>query len=428
MSTALPILLDFDHVGDLDWSALLPEAQRARDLLESGGGPGSEMTGWLDLPTRTTEREIERVEAAAERIRREDALVVVGIGGSYLGAKALIDALGDPRNVGFPIHFAGWQLDGTDHASLLRHLADRRYAVNAVSKSGTTTEPGVAFRLLLDDLESRFDRAEVDRLITATTDASRGALRTLAERRGWATFPVPDDVGGRYSVLTPVGLLPAAAAGLDIRALLDGAREAADALRDPTADPASNPALCYAAFRQAAYRAGRKLEALLISAPGLRSLGGWWQQLYGESEGKRQGGLFPVPVQLTTDLHSLGQWLQQGERIACETGLDVIDGDELTVPASETSDDRLGYLAGRTVHEIGRVALAATLEAHSADGSPCLRLELRQVSEQTVGALLYFFEYACAISAYTMGVNPFDQPGVEAYKKNMHRLLGKPSE
>ncbi|MBW2278613.1 MAG: glucose-6-phosphate isomerase [Deltaproteobacteria bacterium] len=427
MSVQQQILLDFEHVKDLDWTALLPEARRARELLESGDGPGNELTGWLDLPTRLTSGELDRIERQALDIRQHDALVVVGIGGSFLGAKALIDALRDPRQDAFPVHFAGWHLDGADHASLLRHLAEQRYAVNVISKSGTTTEPGVAFRLLLDDLETRFDREAVDQLVVATTDSSRGALRALADRRGWASFPVPHDVGGRFSVLTAVGLLPAAAAGLDVRALLDGAREMMDRLRNPANDsPSSNPALAYAAFRQAAYREGRKIETLLLSSPGLVSLGGWWQQLFGESEGKQQRGLFPVPVRLTTDLHSLGQWLQQGERVALETAIDVVEGDDLAVPASEAEHDGLSHLAQRPVHEIGRVALAATPEAHSADGAPCIRIEVPDTSPRTIGALLYFFEYACAISAYTMGVNPFDQPGVEAYKQNMHRLLGKP--
>jgi glucose-6-phosphate isomerase len=354
-------------------------------------------------------------------------MVVVGIGGSFLGAKALIDALADPRDDRFPIHFAGCHLDGADLAALLRHLSDKRYAVNAVSKSGTTTEPGVALRALLDELESRFDGEEVDRLVVTTTDASTGALRELSERRGWVSFPVPADVGGRFSVLTPVGLLPAAVAGLDIRSLLEGARQMMRALRSPADDdPSSNPALAYAAYRQAAYRAGRKVEALLTCSPRLSALAGWWQQLFGESEGKQGLGLLPVPVRITTDLHSLGQWLQQGERIALETAIDVVAGDDLVVPTTAESADGLDHLAGRAVHEINRVALAATLEAHAAGGTPCARIELPDISEHSLGSLLYFFEYSCALSAYTMGVNPFDQPGVEAYKQNMHRLLGKP--
>lgn len=429
MNAQATILLDFQHAGEIDWTGLLPEARRARELLESGSGPGGGFTGWLDLPSRTTADELDSIEQTAADIRRHDALVVVGIGGSFLGAKALIDAMRDPRNQGFPVHFAGWHLDGTDYASLLRHLAGRRYAVNAISKSGTTTEPGVALRLLLGDLESRFDAATVDRLVIATTDPADGALRGLADRRGWTSFPVPADVGGRFSVLTPVGLLPAAAAGINVHALLAGAGEMMDALRNPANDsPSSNPALAYAAFRLAAYRAGRKVEALLTCSPRLGSLADWWQQLFGESEGKQRRGILPVPIALTTDLHSLGQWLQQGERIALETAIDVVRGDDLTVPATESGGDGLGHLQGRRVHDVNRIALAATIEAHAADRTPCLRIEVPEISERTLGAMIYFFEYACGISAYAMGINPFDQPGVESYKQGMRRLLDEPSD
>jgi glucose-6-phosphate isomerase len=415
------IVLDLERTGTIDWSDLLPEARRARERLEAGTGPSAELTGWLDLPAQMNDEALAAIEGAAARIRATDALVVAGIGGSYLGARALIDALAGPD--GFEVLFAGNSLDAAYHQRLLQRLSGRRYSVDAVSKSGGTIEPSIALRLLLADLEARLPREQADQLIYATTGPS-GALAELADSRGWTVFPIPDGVGGRFSVLSAVGLLPAAAAGCDIRAIVAGARSAMEILRDPeNSDALGNPALAYAAFRQAAYRSGRKVEALLTCAPSLASLAGWWQQLFGESEGKDKKGALPQTIDLTTDLHSLGQWLQDGEPIAFETAIDAKTGHDLEIPSGGSTGGGPDHVAGKQLHTVNRAALAAALEAHADRGTPCLRIEIPEIAAGTIGALLYFFEYSCAISGYMLGVDPFDQPGVEAYKRNMRRLL-----
>jgi len=407
----------------LDRTKAAADVCRARQTLEHGSGPGAASTGWLELPARI-EPELDRLEEVAADLRRHEAVVVVGIGGSYLGARAVIEAFAAPFDPAPKVLFAGHHLDARYHRALLERLSGADYAVNVISKSGTTTEPGCAFRFLWDDLGRRGDRELASRVV-ATTDRARGALRELADAHGLRSFEVPDDVGGRFSVLTAVGLLPVAVAGIDIRALLAGARGMMERLRDPAADsPDTNPALAYAAFRLAAFRAGKRVEVLSTTAPHLGCLAEWWKQLFGESEGKGGQGLFPAALSLTTDLHSLGQWMQDGPRIVVETALDVVWEQPLAIPAMEGDRDGLGHLAGRTVHDVNRIALAATLEAHRDGGVPCCRLEIDRLDASHLGALLYFFEYACGVSAYALGVNPFDQPGVEAYKKNMHRLLG----
>jgi glucose-6-phosphate isomerase len=422
-----PLLsLDLSNAEGVSLDAVANDVRRARATLESGTGPGAGMLGWLELPRRQPTAEIARLRAIAERIRALDSLVVVGIGGSYLGAAAVMRALSGPFETGFPVLFAGHHLDADYYARLVAHLGDKRYAVNVISKSGGTTEPSIAFRLLWRDLARRFDAAELRRLVVVTTGASPSGLKRFQEQYGLEMFEVPPDVGGRFSVLSPVGLLPIAAAGHDIDALLDGAREALALLRDPArGDISSNPALAYAAFRLAAYRAGKKIEVLSSSTPRLGLLAEWWKQLYGESEGKGGRGLFPAAMSLTTDLHSLGQWMQDGERVVCETALDVVEGAPLDVPPIAGDIDGLGYLDGMPVHRVDRAALHATLAAHHDGGVPCLRMEIPRIDARTVGFLLYFFEYACGVSAYALGVNPFDQPGVEAYKKNMKALLAK---
>jgi glucose-6-phosphate isomerase len=418
--------LDFSSARGIELGAAAADVRRARETLESGGGPGAEMRGWLDLPRRQPAAEIARIRDLAARIRELDALVVVGIGGSYLGAAAVMRALGAPFAPGFPVLFAGHNLDADYYERLLAHLRDKRYAVNVISKSGGTTEPAIAFRLLWRDLSSRFPPAELKRLVFVTTGAKPSGLKRFQERHELEMLEVPDDVGGRFSALCPVGLLPIAAAGCDIDALLGGAREAMEAVRDPgRRDVASNPALAYAAFRLAAYRTGRKIEVLSSSTPRLGLLAEWWKQLYGESEGKGGKGLFPAAMSLTTDLHSLGQWMQDGERIVCETALDVVESAAIEVPPIEGDVDGLAYLNGLRVHHVDRTAMHATLKAHEDGGVPCLRMELPRIDARTIGYLLYFFEYACGVSAYALGVNPFDQPGVEAYKKNMKAMLAK---
>lgn len=422
MERDFTLRIDLDLAAGLDRSAAAGDVQRARRTLEDGSGPGSGMTGWLDLPTRM-EADLSRIEQVAASLREHDVVVVVGIGGSYLGARAVIEALGSPFGPAPKVLFAGHHLDARYHAALLERLSGADFAVNVISKSGTTTEPGCAFRFLWEELGRRFG-GELAARVVATTDRSRGALRQLADAHGLTSFEVPDDVGGRFSVLTAVGLLPVAVAGVDVRALLAGARGMMDLLRDPAADGVdSNPALAYAAFRLAAFRAGKRIEVLSATAPHLASLAEWWKQLFGESEGKGGQGLFPAALSLTTDLHSLGQWMQDGPRIVAETALDVREERPLAIPAMEGDGDGLGHLAGRAMHDVNRIALAATLEAHRDGGVPCCRLELDRMDASTLGALLYFFEYACGVSAYALGVNPFDQPGVEAYKRNMHRLL-----
>ena len=416
--------LDLSAAADLDLGAAEAQVRGARETLEKGTGPGASMRGWLDLPTRQTAVEIDRIAEIAARVRKLDALVVVGIGGSYLGAAAVMRALGAPFAEEFPVLFAGHNLDADYYERLLGHLAGKRYAVNVISKSGGTTEPSIAFRLLWRDLEGRFSRAELRDLVLVTTGAKPSGLKRFQEAFGLEMLEVPEDVGGRFSALSAVGLLPIAAAGCDIRALLDGAREAARDVRDPErGDAASNPALAYAAFRLAAYRAGKRIEVLSSSTPRLQLLAEWWKQLYGESEGKGGKGLFPAAMSLTTDLHSLGQWMQDGERIVCETALDVVESAALEVPPIDGDIDGLAYLNGQRVHHVDRTAMHATLAAHRDGGVPCLRMEIPRIDARTIGYLLYFFEYACGVSAYALGVNPFDQPGVEAYKKNMKAML-----
>ena len=419
------IKFDFKFAGE-GAGALLEEARQARTQLEERTGPGHEYLGWMDLPAKLDESALAPIKAAAEKIREQEALVVVGIGGSYLGARAVIEALVSPFDERFPIYYAGHQMDQSYHSQLLGALKEKRYAVNVISKSGTTTEPGLAFRFLHSDLAARYS-GDLKDLLYITTDATKGSLRPMADEQGYRAFTIPDDVGGRFSVFTPVGLLPIAAAGLDLDKLIGGARQMAERVRREAGSDLGNPALAYASYRNAQYRAGKKIEIFTSYQSNLHYLAEWWKQLYGESEGKGARGIFPAAVDLTTDLHSMGQWIQEGERTIFETVLDmVVSPDELKVPEDAENRDGLNYLAGRTLHEINRVALQATLRAHSSGDVPCARLEAPELNEEIMGALLYMFEYACGISAYVLGVNPFDQPGVEAYKTNMFRMLGKP--
>lgn len=421
------IKFDMEHSGRHPAKDVIEDAIRARQVLESRKGPGNDFLGWLDLPEKIDDALIRDVEEAASMIRKCDGLVVVGIGGSYLGARAVIDALTNPVQSDFPIHYAGHHLDSHYHSGLLENLSQKKYAINVISKSGTTTEPGLAFRFLWEDLSTRISHDEMKHHVVATTDAKKGSLRALSDKVGLKTFVIPDDVGGRYSVLTPVGLLPIAAAGLNVGEFVNGAREMMQLVRSSQGDsPDKNPALAYASYRNGVYRSGKKIEIMASYRPSLHHFSEWWKQLFGESEGKDGKGIYPASVDLTTDLHSMGQWIQDGERSIFETVIDVISSRSLKIPKKDEDSDGLNYLAGRDLHDVNRTALKATMEAHASGGVPVARLEVPDISERTLGAMMYMFEYACGISAYMLGVNPFDQPGVEAYKKNMFRLLGKP--
>lgn len=395
--------------------------------LKERTGPGHEMLGWLDLPVRRDE-ELARLRSSAARLREAiDVLIVVGIGGSYLGARAVLEAL-EPSLYGqdHPIVlFAGHHLEASAYARLLDAVEDQEVAVNVISKSGTTTEPALAFRLLREKLEAMYGARKAARRIVATTDASRGALRDLADQKGYESFVVPNDVGGRFSVMTPVGLFPLAVAGVDVDAFLDGAaRERERCLAGPAA---TVPAARYAAARHDLYLQGVSTEVLASFHPSLHSVAEWWKQLFGESEGKIGRGLFPASVDYTTDLHSMGQFLQDGRRNLLETFLDVAEPLPGPVVPRDAADlDGLNYLAGRNVSEINGLALQAVADAHREGGVPSMTVRLPRVDAPCIGSLLFFFEFAVAVSGRLLGVNPFDQPGVEAYKSNLFRLLGKP--
>lgn len=398
--------------------------EEARASLLRREGAGAEMLGWMDLPSRKSE-ELDRLRACAARLREElEILVVVGIGGSYLGARALLEAL--PAVEGVPrILFAGHHLEASGYEQLLRTLRGRRWGINVISKSGTTTEPAIAFRILRAALEAECGADAARRRIVATTDGESGALRSLAERESYESFVVPDDVGGRFSVLTPVGLLPLAVAGVDVDALLAGAAAELGRCRD--AAPLENPAILYAAHRDERYRSGYQIELLASFHPSLSMLAEWWKQLYGESEGKQGRGLFPASVVYTTDLHSMGQYVQEGRRTLIETFLVVEDATSpLSVPVVEDDLDGLNYLGGRSVAEINRLAFDAVAQAHAEGGVQVMSIHLPRLDARCLGGLVYFFEFAVAMAGRLAGVNPFDQPGVEAYKRRLFQLLGKP--
>ena len=433
-----PLQLDFTKAfgpaADERLEAICPEAEKSLRTLYEGTGAGNDFLGWLHLPSSITDAHLTDIEQTAERLRACQAVVVIGIGGSYLGARAVIEALTDSfdalRTGADRTHpvilYAGNQI-GEDYLSeLCDLLRGRDFGIINISKSGTTTEPAIAFRILRSLLEENVGAAAAKERIVAVTDRARGALRTLADREGYKTYVIPDDVGGRYSVLTPVGLLPIAVAGIDIRALVRGAVEMERAV-GPDVPFDRNPALRYAAARQTLYRSGKKIEILANFHPKLHYVGEWWKQLYGESEGKDHKGIFPAAVDLTTDLHSMGQWIQQGERTIFETVVSI-DAPErtLSVPTDADNLDGLNYLAGRRVDEINKMAELGTRLAHASGGVPNIRVSIPRLTADCLGGLLYFFEAACGISGYLSGVNPFDQPGVEAYKTNMFALLDKP--
>ena len=418
-----------DRIPENDITTAQKAVQDAIDLLHSKKGPGADFLGWLDPAQTVSDDELVRLRRAAARLREEtDCLLVIGIGGSYLGARACFEALAGPGD-SYPLRFAGFNLSAHYHADLLARLRECRFAINVISKSGTTTEPGIAFRIFRKELERRLGKELAGTQIIATTDRKKGALRALADAEKWETFVIPDDVGGRFSVLTPVGLLPLAYAGIDIDALLGGATECAVACRMKHFE--RNPARLYATLRYLLYRSGLSIELLAAFEPRLGLLVEWWKQLYGESEGKQGWGLFPAGAIFSRDLHSLGQWIQEGPRILFETFLGI-EGDEpeCIVPDVETAFDEptdgLDYLAGRDLADINRTAREAVRLAHAQGGCPNMGLYLPRLDAYHLGVLVYFFEYACAVSAYLLGVNPFDQPGVDIYKRNMFALLGKP--
>ena len=413
---ALPFL-DADS-----YAPLLARAGACRDTLISGGGPGSEFTGGLSLADGSDPAELERIESTAAKIRdTAELLVVVGIGGSFMGAKSAIEFL--PAAPGAPeVLFAGNSLSPDALARVLDACADRDVCVNVISKSGTTTEPAAAFAVLERFMEEKYGPAAAQRIF-ATTDRTRGTLVQLAQEKGYETFVVPDDVGGRYSVLTPVGLLPIAAAGADIRSLLGGA---ADALREYlAAPPEENDACRYAALRHMLFESGRAVEILVSYEPALASLGLWWQQLMGESHGKEKTGLFPACLSFSQDLHSMGQFIQQGTPSLFETVL-WVDSPQRDVSLPSDMGEQLRFLDGASLHSLNRRAFEATLLAHCDGGTPNIVVETDRRDERTLGRLYAFFETACAIGGYLLGVNPFDQPGVEDYKRNMYALLGRP--
>ena len=414
-----------------DYLSSREEALReAARMLAEHNGPGGDFTGWVTLPRDYDKEEFARIQAAAKRIQQQSqVLVVIGIGGSYLGARAVIELLGSPnynlKQKNTPdILFAGNGLSTDALLETISLIGDRDFSVNVISKSGTTTEPAVAFRIFKQMLEEKYGKEGARERIYATTDKARGALKGLADQEGYVEFVVPDEVGGRYSVLTAVGLLPIAVAGIDIKSLMDGAAQAMEALSAPGAD---NPAWQYAAARNGLYDGGKKIELLACYEPSFRFFAEWWKQLYGESEGKDGKGIFPASVEFTADLHSMGQYIQEGERHLFETVVRFAEcGGQITIPNDPDNVDGLNFLSGKPLSFVAEKAFQGVVLAHVDGGVPNLSITVPKRTANAVGQLIYFFEYACGLSGHLLKVNPFNQPGVEAYKKNMFALLGKP--
>ena len=424
--------LDFFAKEEID--ALQPYVDVAHEMLHNKTGLGNDFLGWIDLPNNYDKEEFARIKKAAEKIQSDsDVLVVIGIGGSYLGARAAIECLGhsfrnnlskDDRKTP-EIYFAGNNISSTYLMDLIDVIKDKDVSLNVISKSGTTTEPAIAFRVLKEFLENKYGKEEAAKRIYATTDAKKGALKQVSDEEGYETFIIPDDVGGRFSVLTPVGLLPIAAAGLDIDAMMKGANDAR--LNYSTSNLEENDCYQYAAVRNILHRKGKDIELLVNYEPSLHFVSEWWKQLYGESEGKDQKGIFPAAVDFSTDLHSMGQYVQDGKRILFETVLNVEKPRRIVELKKEEKDlDGLNYLSGKTIDFVNEKAFQGTLLAHTDGQVPNLIVNIPTLDEYNFGYLVYFFEKACGISGYLLGVNPFDQPGVEAYKRNMFALLGKP--
>ncbi|MBQ9448798.1 MAG: glucose-6-phosphate isomerase [Acholeplasmatales bacterium] len=403
------------------------EVLAAHDLLRSKKGAGNDFLGWLDLPLDYDKEEFARIKKAAEKIKaNSDVLLAIGIGGSYLGARSAIEMLkGYFSHKGVEVIFVGNQISSSYVRDLLEYLEGKDFSINVISKSGTTTEPAIAFRIFKDYIEKRYGKAEAKNRIFATTDKARGALKTLADSEGYEEFVVPDNVGGRYSVLTAVGLLPIAAAGVDIDEMMQGAKDAHKHFLER--EVAKNEGLQYALMRNVLYRSGKKLEMLVNYEPKLNYFAEWWKQLYGESEGKDNKGIWITSASFSTDLHSLGQMIQQGERTLFETVINVEKPErDMIIEANDDNLDGLNFLAGKGMDFVNKMAMTGTLLAHVDGGVPNIRVNISEISAYAYGYMAYFFEFACGVSAYTLGVNPFNQPGVESYKKNMFALLGKP--
>ena len=406
----------------------------AHDKLHNGTGAGNDFLGWIDLPVNYDKDEFERIKKAAEKIQSDsEVLIVIGIGGSYLGARAAIEmltnnfhnSLENDKRKAPKIFYVGNNISSTYMAELLQAIEGKDVSLNIISKSGTTTEPAIAFRILKSYVEKKYGVEEARKRIYATTDKAKGALKTLADAEGYETFVVPDDVGGRFSVLTAVGLLPIAAAGINIDDMMKGAADAREAYSNPSLK--ENDAYKYAAVRNALYNKGKVIEVLVNYEPSLHYFNEWWKQLYGESEGKDNKGLFPAAVDFTTDLHSMGQYIQEGRRVLFETVINVEKPKyEINIEKDADDLDGLNFLAGKTMDFVNKQAFQGTLLAHNDGGVPNMVVNLPEISAYYFGYMVYFFEKACGISGYLLGVNPFDQPGVEAYKKNMFALLGKP--
>ena len=420
-----------DFISSHEVENIAPQVRTAHDVLHSGKGPGGEFTGWVNLPTEYDKEEFARIKAAAKRIQsNSDVFIVIGIGGSYLGARAAIEFLKSDYYNDLPkdtpnIYYTGNSISSTALAELVSICEGKDISINMISKSGTTTEPAIAFRVFRELLEKKYGKEGAKERIYCTTDRQKGTLKQLADKEGYETFVVPDDVGGRFSVLTAVGLLPIAVSGADIDALMAGAAKAAQLYSEP--DLMKNDCYRYAAIRNILYRKGTSTEVLVSYEPRYTMMNEWWKQLFGESEGKDHKGLFPASVVFSTDLHSMGQYLQDGRRNLFETVV-LIDKPQhdITLGNDPTDVDGLNYLEGRTMAFVNEKAFQGTVLAHNDGGVPNVVLHATDFSEDTLGQIIYFFEKACAISGYLLGVNPFDQPGVESYKKNMFALLGKP--
>lgn len=427
-SKALPF------VGQHEVDNMAEYVRAAHEMLHQKTGAGNDFLGWVDLPTNYDKEEFARIKKAAEKIRSDsDVLIVIGIGGSYLGARAAIEmlshsfynALSKEQRKGPAIFFAGNNISSTYMSNLLEAIEGKDISVNVISKSGTTTEPAIAFRIFKEILEKKYGKEGAKARIYATTDRSRGALKSLSDQEGYESFVISDDVGGRYSVLTAVGLLPIAAAGIDIDAMMQGAKDAQDDYADP--DLTKNPCYQYAVVRNALLRKGKNVEMMVNYEPALHYFGEWWKQLYGESEGKDNKGIFPAAADFSSDLHSMGQYIQEGMRMLFETAV-LVEKPRKDITITETPDDMdgLNFLAGKTIDYVNAKAAQGTALAHTDGGVPNLVVKVPALDAYCFGQLVYFFEKACGISGYLLGVNPFDQPGVEAYKKNMFALLGKP--
>ncbi len=417
--------LSFIDEGDM--ALLGDEISKAHNDIHSKTGLGNDFLGWVTLPEDYDKSEFKRIQKAADKIRKDsEVLLVIGIGGSYLGAKAAIDMLNKhfDKNRKVEVIFVGHHISSTYMMDLIDYIDGKDFSINVISKSGTTTEPAIAFRAFKNILEEKYGKQEANKRIYATTDKEKGALRSLANTEGYETFVVPDDVGGRFSVLTPVGLLPIAATGVNIEEIMSGARAAKEEYSEPSLE---NEAYKYVAIRNLLYRNGKKIEMLVNYEPALYFIGEWWKQLYGESEGKDKLGIFPASASFSTDLHSLGQYIQDGERHLFETVINVKKPRrEMAVLSDERNLDGLNYLAGKKIDYVNKQAFLGTLLAHTDGGVPNIIINVPDVSPYTFGYLVYFFEIACGVSGYVLGVNPFNQPGVEDYKRNMFGLLEKP--